>query len=50
MFNFFVFTRVLQMNNCMYAVMNAVILLIYEEVRVHFYAKFVVRHSVKRAI
>jgi len=50
MFNLSVFTRVLQMNNFMYRVMNADILLIYVGLTVHFYVKFVIRHSVKRAI
>jgi len=38
------------MNNCMYAVMNADILLIYVGVGVHFYVKFVIRNLVTRAI
>ena len=38
------------MNNFMYRVMNADISVIYVGVGVHFYVKFVIRHSVKRAI
>jgi len=38
------------MNNFMYTVMTADIPLIYIGVSVHFYVKFVIRHSVKRAI
>jgi len=45
-----VFTRLLQMNNFMYTVMNADIPVIYIGVGIHFYVKFVIRHSVRRAI
>jgi len=38
------------MNNFMYAVMNADVPLIYIGLTVHFYVKFVIRHSVKSAI
>jgi len=38
------------MNNFLYRVMNADIPVIYVGEGVHFYAKFVVRHSVKRAV
>jgi len=38
------------MNNFMYAVMNADIPVIHVGVGVHFYVKFLIRHSVKRAI
>jgi len=38
------------MNNFMYAVMNADIPVIYIGVGIHFYVKFVIRHSVNRNI
>jgi len=38
------------MNNLMYRVMNADIPVIYVGVCIHFYVKFVIRHSVIRAI
>ena len=50
MFNVCVFTRLLQMNNFMYRVMKVDIPVIYIGVGVHIYVKFVIRHSVKRAI
>jgi len=50
MFSLCVFTRVLQMNNFMYGVMNADIPVIYIGMGVHFYVEFVIRHSVKRAV
>jgi len=50
MFNLCVFTRVLQMNNFMYRVMNADIPVIYVGVGIHFYVKFVIRLSINRAI
>jgi len=50
MFNHFVFTRVLQMSNFMYAVMNADIPVIYVGVGIHFYVLFLIRNSVQRAV
>jgi len=50
MFNLCVFTRVLQMNNFTYTVLNADIPVIYIRVSIHIHVKCVISHSVKRAV
>jgi hypothetical protein len=50
MFALCVFTRVLQMSNLTFTVLNADISVIYMGVSVHIYVHCVIRYSVKRAV